>query len=56
MDALTVGMKATKARARTATVASLAPKAGSWKKTKSPISPRIQMGMKMVRMLTPGYL
>lgn len=56
MELSIVGMKATKARTNTAIVASLEPKPCSWKKTQSPISPRIHMGMKTVRMLNPGCL
>lgn len=56
IESLIVGIKATKARVKVAIVPSLPPNDVSWKKTTSPISPRIQIGMNTVKIVTPGYL
>jgi hypothetical protein len=56
IDSLKVGKNATKARVRTATVASLAPNAGYWKKVNRPMSPIIHIGISREMMLIPGYL
>lgn len=56
IESLIVGIKATYAKANTEIVDSLIENAGSWKKTSIPINPKIQSGIKMVKILLPGYL
>lgn len=56
MDALMVGINATKASMSVEMVASRLLREGSWKNMTSPMAPRICMGAKMVRMDVPGYL